>query len=364
MKSDIRGFSIDLNWDLFGRPTSPGLYRHADPQAHVDWYSELGANVIQSFCVSYNGYAYFPSELAPVVPGMAKFFNKQIQLGHQRSMKVMGYFCLGSNPFYITQRPSDEWYNLQGDGFDFGNAHSAHSIPFSDRYLDFFCSVIREALERTEMDGFMIDWFRILRAKTWIGAERHLWKQLMGEDFPTCGAPPEKEILEFDRRQFENAWVRIRDTVSETRPALIWTNHPFTRADDPVWTGHRLLKEVDWVLNESPDFGILGWLQNQCGPQTKIIQNICGWSDHTPDSWKEVDQSRFGLYGFAAANPDTTLPWTKPEVEAARRPIMADRYLATLSNNADNIETIRHGFLDLARRSEVKDPDPALSGMK
>ena len=44
----------------------------ADPAQHVAWYKAMGANVIQTFCVSYNGYAWYPSEVAPVTPELCK----------------------------------------------------------------------------------------------------------------------------------------------------------------------------------------------------------------------------------------------------------------------------------------------------
>jgi hypothetical protein len=65
----VKAFSIDFNWGDNGA-SPPGLYAQADPTEHVRWYQDLGANVIQTFCVSYNGYAWYPSDVAPVTPGL------------------------------------------------------------------------------------------------------------------------------------------------------------------------------------------------------------------------------------------------------------------------------------------------------
>jgi len=338
----IKAFSVDLNWDLFGRACSPGLHAKADPAAQVDWYAELGANVIQTFCVTYNGYAAFESDVAPVTPGLrSDFLSGQVEGGHSLGMKVMGYFCLGSNPFYALQRPTTEWHDLtKGEYQNIQN----HHLPFSERYLDYFCASVRDALIKTDIDGFMVDWFRVLRGSSWLEIEKEMWWQLMGEEFPRLSTPPPEEIVEFDRRQIARAWTRLRDTVLDTRKAIIWTNHPFSKADDPVWNNHPLLKEVDWVLNEAPDTGMLDWLESQCGPQTTIVQNLCGWAGHDAASWKEIDYERFGLYGFAAANPATSLPWTEKELASARRAIIDEKYFQIPIANARNIQRIREAF--------------------
>lgn len=61
----IRAFRIDFNWNCteglvlwINTFAKPGLWADADPHQHVDWYAKLGANVIQTFAVSGNGYAW------------------------------------------------------------------------------------------------------------------------------------------------------------------------------------------------------------------------------------------------------------------------------------------------------------------
>jgi hypothetical protein len=137
------------------------------------------------------------------------------------------------------------------------------------------------------------------------------------------------DAIEFDRRLLECAWTRIRAAVQSARPAIIWTNHPFQQANDPLWNGHRLLREVDWVLNEAPDTGVLEWLRQQIGPHTKIIQNFCG-GNHDAAAWQQLDLARYGLYGFAQADPVTTLP-------------SAD-YTAACAANQKNIAIIRAAY--------------------
>lgn len=78
--------------------------------------------------------------------------------------------------------------------------------------------------------------------------------------------------------------------------------------NDPEWTGNKILREADWILNESPNLGLLAWLSVNKGLDAKILQNICGWKGQDSNMWKEVDFKKYGLYGYAGVNLLTTLP--------------------------------------------------------
>ena len=349
----IKAISIDINWDMFWRPASPGLYVHADPKAQVRWCHELGANVMQTFCCSYNGYAWFPSDVAPVTPGLkGNFLQDQVEEGHKLGMKVMGYFCLGSNPYWAINHEAHTWHDVRSvTSHNEANAGTTYKdiswnwIPFTNEYLDYFCACIRDVLLKTDVDGFMIDWFKVERCPVWLESEKQMWQELMGEPFPASGAPSAEAEIEFKRRQVERAWIRVKQTVQETRPtAVIWTNQPFTKSDDPLWNGHRLLKEVDWLLNESPKTEFLDWLAANIGPQTKLLQNFCGWADHSAGNWRNLDTKRFGFYGFTTVNPGTGLPWTLAEVEAHRRPSMWPTVLDRYSADAKNVAILREAY--------------------
>lgn len=294
----IKAFCIDFNWGDNG-PAEPGRYANADPQTHVDWYEELGANVIQTFCVSYNGYAWYRSDAAPVTPGLKcpDFLGKMAELGHRRGIKVMGYFTLGANPFWEARNP--ELVHAK----DSDNV----KIPFTDHYLDYFCNSVIDALKKNDIDGFMIDWVRPTQHRCWLECEKTMFKELLHEEFPSDTVPSPETILEFDRRAIERAWSRIRQATLSVRPVKIWTNHPLIEAELPVWDGNLLLREADWILNESPDLKFLSWLEKHVGKKTLVIQNLCGWKNHDASAWRKVDAGKFGFYGYARANPITTL---------------------------------------------------------
>src|SRR5664279_2860860 len=96
----IRAFCIDFNWGP-GGPNGfapPGLWADADPEQHLAWYAGLGANVIQTFAVSCNGYAWYRGGKVPPQPGLRHdFTTRLVKLGHARGMRVMGYFCVAAN---------------------------------------------------------------------------------------------------------------------------------------------------------------------------------------------------------------------------------------------------------------------------
>ena len=295
----VKAFCIDFNWAT-GVVSPPGMYAQANPSEHIRWYKDLGANTVQTFCVSYNGYAWYQSEVAPVNPGMKypNFLGDMVNLGHKIEMKVLGYFNLGANPYWEKCNPE----LVHGDDAEY------IKIPMTLEYIDYFCRSVEDTILKTGVDGFMIDWVRPTDHKIWLECEKDMYRQLLGEKFPESGAPPNDIVLEFDKRAIGRAWRYITQVVKATGPVIIWTNHPILKNEYPLWEGHKLLKEVDWILNEAPDLEHLEWLRKQVGPETLIIQNLCGWKGHDASVWKNIDADKFGFYGFAKADPVTTMP--------------------------------------------------------
>lgn len=205
-------------------------------------------------------------------------------------------------------------------------------LPLTDRYLDQLCASIRECLAATAIDGFMLDWFRPPQRCRFLACEQSRFHDFFGITAPADGSlPPADLLLAYDRRLMDLAWGRITEAVRSVRPALIWTNHPFEAADDPLWTGHRVLREVDWVLNEAPDTAFLDWLLAQVKPGARVLQNLCGWPSHDANAWRTIDLERVDLYGYGRAEPDSTLielaptnPWGA--ANARNLPIIRSAY--------------------------------------
>lgn len=310
----VKAFCIDFNWEPNVGYATPGVFTQANPEAHVRWYKELGANTIQTFCVSLNGYAWYSnSAVAPVNPGLEKkdFLAQMCERGHNAGMKVMGYFTFGNNSVWEAKNPELR----KNEGVDYIR------IPATLAWLDYFCRQIEDSLKKTNIDGFMIDWIRPVQHKLWIQAEKRMWRELMGEAFPQAESPSPEAILQFDKLAMARAWQHIKTVTDATRKVTIWTNHPFVSSEKPLWEGHRLLKEVDWILNESPEIAWLDWLQKQVGKGALVVQNLCGWPDHDASIWEKIDRTKFGLYGFAQADVNTTFPLDrfKGNIEIIRR---------------------------------------------
>jgi len=300
----IRAFCVDFNWGPRGFAPA-GMYAHASAQEHFAWYRDLGVNTIQTFCVSCPGYAWYKSQVAPVQPVMQGEFLKELTaLAHDAGMRVMGYFCVGANTYWRVKFPEMS--------HPFPNAIA---IPFTEKYIEYLCAEIAEALQETDIDGFMIDWvyngshFYPDREYEWLRCEKIMYVQLFGEDFPGEEAMDQAVIDEFNRRATERCWTRIHETAKSIKPdCIIWLS-AYDLAH-PMLAGSRMLQEVDWLMNEHPDPDKLEAARQAAGPHTQLIQCVCGWgSQHDPAVI--LNDPRFadvGLYGFAKADPVTTLP--------------------------------------------------------
>ena len=237
-----------------GGRSPPGTYAQADPAEHVRWYQDLGANTIQTFCVSYNGYAWYPSEVAPVTPGLKhpNFLGEMVELGHKAGMKVMGYFTLGANPYWEKLHPD----LVHGDDSDY------IKIPMTLEYLDYFCRCVEDAIVKTGVDGFMIDWVRPTQHKNWLACEKEMYRQLLGEKFPESGPPSAEAVLEFDRRA--------------TRPSL--AAHPLDRSARPARrSSGRTTRSSRTNTRSGPAIGCSRkWTGCSTRPRNSNTSNGCG----------------------------------------------------------------------------------------
>lgn len=313
----IKAFSIDLNSDALGQPSAPGLFAHVNAEEHVKWCRDLGANAIQTFCVSLNGYAWYRSKVAPVAPGMnGDFLNEQIELAHRQDMEVHGYFCLAGNAWY-------QCHNRE----ETSSVDRRKAIPLTAKYVDYFCRMIEEAVRENDLDGILIDWFEEIEP-IWIPAEKQLFTEIMGKAFPEkplvddrldlkydwfgeLSAPryfSEDVILDFRKRATLNAWNRISAVVRKANPACkLWLNVPFHEPEEPMWVDSPILKEVDMMLTERCDTRIADWLDRETGGKPVLV-NLGGLGKYSCSSWEEIIDKGYHLFAFCKADPLTTLP--------------------------------------------------------
>ena len=136
--SQIKAFCIDFNW-WNGKFAPPGHWAEAWPEEHVTWYHDLSANVIQTFAVSCNGYAWYKGGRVPAQPGLRhNFLPEAVELAHRRGMLATGYFCVGANSKWGADHPE----------LSYGTPLTMH-IPFTDLYLDYLTASIADAIANT-----------------------------------------------------------------------------------------------------------------------------------------------------------------------------------------------------------------------
>jgi hypothetical protein len=293
----IKAYCIDFNWGEGGPNgfAKPGLWADADPIEHVNWYASLGCNVIQSFAVSCNGYAWYKNGLVPEQPGLKNdFLTEEVKLAHQKNMKVFGYFCAGSNTKWGLEHPD----------LSYGIPSEPH-IPYTTQYLDYLCASIEDAIKKTNIDGVFIDWLwnpgttmEPYPPLKWLDCEQIMYDELMNEPFPGKDKiTPENELL-FRRKAIDRCWKRIKETVKKANPdCIIWlTSCQLTSKDI---AGSEMLKEVDWVLNEAGDIGTTSTIRSMLGEHTKLITCLANWNGQDPSIViPAAIKENVGLYGF------------------------------------------------------------------
>jgi hypothetical protein len=331
----IKAYDIDFNWGP-GGPNAfpkPGLWAEADPAAHVAWYKSIGCNVIQSFCVSCNGYAWYKNGVVPEQPGLKHdFLPEMVKLAHQENMLVFGYFCAGANTRWGQTQPA----------LSYGFPSEPH-IPYTDEYLAYLDAAIRDAVKKTGMDGFMLDWLRMPTSRAsngnrWLDCEKKLYAQLMAEPFPGEEKITPAQMTAYGRKAVNRAWQTIRKAAKETNPAcLVWLT--CCDVNDPHIADSNALKETDWLLNEAGDLKRTADAKRMIGPQTRLVTCLAAWNKQDPATIvPDAQKNHTGLYGF-----------TKPTVGNLKPP--ASFYLqqpvTSFSGDDRNIACLARAYLGL-----------------
>jgi Hypothetical glycosyl hydrolase 6 len=303
----IKAFSIDFNWGE-GGPNAfarPGLWADANPEEHVNWYAALGCNVIQSFAVSCNGYAWYKGGVVPEQPGLKyDFLTEQVKLAHKKQMKVFGYFCAGANTKWGLDHPE----------LSYGIPADPH-IPYTSAYIDYLCASIEDAIKVTGIDGIFIDWLwnpgttmEPYPPLKWIDCEQVMYQELLHQPFPGKEKITPEIELQFRRKAIDRCWKRIKATASKANPACtIWlTSCQLTSRDI---AGSDLLKEVDWILNEAGDIKTTAAVQRMLGRHTRMVTCLAKWNAQDPLKIVPAAKAQqVGLYGFARPIKGAMMP--------------------------------------------------------
>jgi len=298
---DIKAYCLDFNWGARRAFATPGSWAGADPAAHVAWYKAIGANVIQTFCVSCNGYAWYKNGVVPEQPGLKyDFLPEMVKLGHQEGMLVMGYFCIGANTRWGQEHPD----------LSYGTPSGCH-IPYTDEHLAYLSAAIGDAVRRTGIDGFMTDWVWQPQRKStggkWLECEKKLYAQLMGEAFPGEDELSKKQEVAYNRKAIDRCWKTIHKAAKDANPnCIVWltSNNP----TNPDVVNSDMYKEVDWLMNEGGDLKRIKAIKPMVGKDTRLITCLANWNGQDPTKVvPEALKAGVGLYGFAKPTKMTGL---------------------------------------------------------
>ena len=341
---EIKAYCLDFNWaptHRRGKPfAKPGLWAGADPAEHVAWYKTMGANVIQTFCVSTNGYAWYKDGVVPEQPGLKHdFLPEVVKLGHQQGMKVMGYFCIASNP---------RWAELHPDQ-SYGSPTTYH-IPYTDEYLSFLSKSISDAVRKTGIDGFMIDWLWMPKRQStegkWLQCEKDLYKQLMGATFPGEDKLTKAQDTKYSRRAIDRCWKVIRKAAKDANPdCIVWVtvNH----ISHPHVINSPMYQEADWLMNEAGSVAAIEKIRGMVGKHTRLITCLAVWNGQ--DASKAVPEAidaGIGLYGFTAPRNNSGLVPLEQ---------IFTRQISELSGDSRNIAVLARAYNGMSIHALWKD---------
>lgn len=303
----IKAFSIDFNWGEGGPNAfpAPGLCADANPEEHIRWYQDMGCNMIQTFAVSCNGYAWYKNGVIPEQPGLKyDFLTDMVKLGHERNIKVFGYFCVGANTKWGLDHP-DLSYGIPSDPH----------IPFTTQYLDYLCAAIQDALNKTKMDGFMLDWIWNPGATMepypplkWLDCEQEMFAELMDKPFPGKEKITPEIETEFRRKSIARCWKRIYETAKKENPkCLIWVTCCQMSSNDLVDSD--IFKEADILMNEEGNVANVESIRNRVGEHTRLLTCLALWNKQDPAVIiLQAMKANIGLYGFTKPHQNSLLP--------------------------------------------------------
>jgi len=335
---DIKAYCLDFNWGERRAFAKPGSWAGADPAKHVAWYKAMGANAIQTFCISCNGYAWYKNGLVPEQPGLKyDFLPEMVRLGHQEGMLVMGYFCIGANARWGQEHPD----------LSYGTPSSVH-IPYTDEYLAYLSAAIGDAVRKTGIDGFMMDWVwqpgRKSTGDKWLECEKHLYAQLMGEAFPGEDKLSKAQEAAYGRKAIDRCWKTIHKAAKDANPnCILWltSNNP----THPHVVNSAMYKEVDWLMNEGGDLKRINAVKPMIGRNTRLITCLANWNNQdattvVPAALKEG----IGLYGFAKPGGNSLLPLEPLLARPVRELKGDDRNIAVLARayHGVSIDAVRN----------------------
>ena len=254
---------------------------------------------------------------------------------------------------------STPWAELHPD-LSYGSPTTYH-IPYTDAYLEFLSKSISDAVSKTGVDGFMIDWLWMPKREStegkWLECEKKLYQQLMGEPFPGEDTLSKDKDTEFSRKAIDRCWKAIRKAAKDANPkCVIWLtvnhiNHPHVIDSD-------MYKEADWLMNEAGSLDGIRKIEGMVGKDTHLITCMAVWNGQ--DASKAVPEALaagVGLYGFTAPKTnDGLIPLDKIFSSQVSELSGDDRNIAVLARAYHGMSS--YAVWHEGEFREMKDPPP------
>lgn len=139
--------------------------------------------------------------------------------------------------------------------------------------------------------------------------------------------------LTYERKAINHCWERIRKAAKGINPeCVIWLS--CSRVKDPSIAGSAMLKEVDWMMDESGTPSAMREIAPMLGSKTRQILCLAGWGDRhkTCEVLTDPATAAYGIYGFSRPNPDSLpLPIATYLSRPSRSFMGNDRSIAVLA---------------------------------
>ena len=322
----IKLMSCDFNWCYKGdvhQPAAAQDWAFVDPRAYFDWHLEFGANVMFCHAYIFSGCAYYPTKLGPVAPGPGcELFPALYELAQQAKLPTWSYFCAGAD---LTISNVQQNWVLPGTR-DFPQAAYGFLAPESE-WTDLLCARVEEFLSLYPVDWLLFDWFIYgwfypdqypLRPAPFVAQP---FEEIIGRPLPaTAEEITPEEGVAYKREVLARQFRRLRDTVKATSPGTrLMFNVPYTRADDPLWVDHPMVRESDALFAECTDPAVMEWLLSVRRPEQRLMTTIVGRVDGEcdPASWRRWHEAGCDFMAYAWGSPPDFRPHPRYDEELA-----------------------------------------------
>ena len=216
----------DWHYDYYLSGNAPDGFAAFDPERVADEISSTGLSLAVVFALNQHGYAYYPSDVAPVHPslGEREYTGPMIEALHRRGVKVITYV----NYMNIERRDAHpEWWQRTADGEQV--YEKGWGVPCANGPIrPYMKAVVAEVARRYPTDGFFFDMFGFNRTGCWCENCRRKFAALYDLPYPLredWGSESWRRLIDFRYASTLEMMTEVRDAAKAVRPELVWITH-------------------------------------------------------------------------------------------------------------------------------------------